>query len=346
LRVRTQTDPAEEVRRDQREERKARFDSVAERRETYLQRYQMLETTLTERQELVTELEAAQAEIASRRQASRDDLLAKLSAADTGLTVGIDLTVGGDRSAPIGYMRDSGFLSRDSAGHFRERQVAERLCAMARPTTVARALLSGNPTGFEEDGKTLGSKGVLTMDEAQKLVEHFACFRADTDSGVQVVERDQLLQVLRLQEELVDDQMRIVLETKPVDELSPGQRSSAMLPLVALSETAPLVIDQPEDNLDQRMVGRTLTKILADLKETRQIIVTTHNANIVVGGDAEHVIVLEPVDAHSSRVEHAGSIDDHEIIELVVAIIEGGREAFQTRHRRYHIDEWPAALGP
>jgi hypothetical protein len=92
------------------------------------------------------------------------------------------------------------------------------------------------------------------------------------------------------------------------------------------------------------MVGKTLTKILADLKETRQIIVTTHNANIVVGGDAEQVIVLEPVDAHSSKVEYTGSIDDHKIIDLVVAIIEGGREAFQTRHRRYHIDDEPAAL--
>ncbi len=107
-----------------------------------------------------------------------------------------------------------------------------------------------------------------------------------------------------------------------------------MLPLVALSETAPLVIDQPEDNLDQRMVGKTLTKILADLKETRQIIVTTHNPNIVVGGDAEQVIVFEPVGAHEARVEDTGSIDDHQIIDHVLAIMVGGGEAFQARRRR------------
>ena len=103
-----------------------------------------------------------------------------------------------------------------------------------------------------------------------------------------------------------------------------------MLPLVALSETAPLIIDQPEDNLDNRMIGETLTKILADLKERRQIIVTTHNPNIVVGGDAEQVVVLEPIGVHEAQVETTGSIDDSVIIENVVAIMEGGREAFRA----------------
>jgi ABC-type multidrug transport system ATPase subunit len=178
----------------------------------------------------------------------------------------------------------------------------------------------------------------LTKEEATKLVDYFATSSPDADADVIVVEGERLLQILRLQERPIDDEMRILLGKKPVDELSPGQRSSAMLPLVALSETAPLVIDQPEDNLDQRMVGKTLTKILADLKERRQIIVTTHNPNIVVGGDAEQVVVLEPIGAHAARVEATGSIDDHEIIDEVVAIMGGGREAFQARRRRYRMD--------
>lgn len=338
LRVQTQSDPADEVKRDQREERKIRFDAATLRRDEYLKEYGALEAALTAREQLVKQLETAQADIAARRQASRDDLLARLNAAETGLEIGIDLKVGGDRSAAIRYMRDEGFLTRDAAGHFRDKRVAERLCAMARPTTLGRALLGGDPTLFEADGVPLDAKGALARDEAQKLIEYFTSFSLDRDADVQVVERDRLLAILQLQERLIDDEMRIMLGKKPVDELSPGQRSSAMLPLVALSETAPLVIDQPEDNLDQRMVGRTLTKILADLKETRQIVVTTHNANIVVGGDAEQVVVLEPVDAHASKVEHTGSIDDSRIIDLVLAIIEGGPEAFETRRRRYHIE--------
>jgi hypothetical protein len=199
---------------------------------------------------------------------------------------------------------------------------------------------------LERDGTALGSKGALAKDEAQKLVDHFASFSVDTAAGVQVVERDRLLEILQLQERLIDDEMRIVLASKPVDELSPGQRSSAMLPLIALSETAPLVIDQPEDNLDQRMVGKTLTKILADLKETRQIVVTTHNANIVVGGDAEQgrrprtrgcsLVQGRAHREHRRLRDHRSRSRDH----------RGGREAFRTRHRRYHLDDEPSALAP
>jgi len=63
--------------------------------------------------------------------------------------------------------------------------------------------------------------------------------------------------------------------------------------------------------------------------------VTTHNPNIVVGGDAEQVVVLESEDEHEAHVEVTGSIDDPKIIEAVVAIMEGGREAFAARNRRY-----------
>jgi DNA repair ATPase RecN len=75
--------------------------------------------------------------------------------------------------------------------------------------------------------------------------------------------------------------------------------------------------------------------ILAELKERRQIIVTTHNPNIVVGGDAEQVLVLDAPHARQARVEETGSIDDDTIIEHVIRIMEGGKEAFEERERRY-----------
>jgi hypothetical protein len=111
-----------------------------------------------------------------------------------------------------------------------------------------------------------------------------------------------------------------------------------MLPLIALAETDPLIIDQPEDNLDNAMVGETLTRILADLKERRQIIVCTHNPNIVVGGDAEQVVVLDAPAAHAAEVVHTGSIDDTEIIDAVLTVMEGGRDAFIARRKRYRVD--------
>ncbi len=74
---------------------------------------------------------------------------------------------------------------------------------------------------------------------------------------------------------------------------------------------------------------------MAKLKEQRQIIVTTHNPNIVVGGDAEQVAVLDAPTNRSATVEMTGSIDDDAVIEAVIAIMEGGAEAFDERRRRY-----------
>ena len=108
-----------------------------------------------------------------------------------------------------------------------------------------------------------------------------------------------------------------------------------MLPLIALVEDAPLIIDQPEDNLDNRLVGRMLVDILANLKEKRQIIVATHNPNIVVSGDAEQVIVLNAISISEGECKDSGSIDNDAIVKSIIALLEGGKEAFLIRSRRY-----------
>jgi ABC-type lipoprotein export system ATPase subunit len=335
LRPRTQTDPGDEVVRDRREERRQRYERANGRRQEYLAAYARLGSLLEDRKITVEELEATQDQISDLRSQSRESLLEKLSPEQTGLDISIDLDVLADRGAPISYMRDRNFLTMQPFGHYKESKLAERTCRMARPTQIARAILDRDPALLEQGTIKLGDNDGLAADDGAKIIEHFNPFTEDEYADVQVVARAALLSVLELEEQPVDDKMRILLEGEPVDRRSPGQRSSAMLPLVALSETAPLVIDQPEDNLDNRMVGKTLTKILADLKERRQIIVTTHNPNIVVGGDAEQVIVLEPTGAHSAKVEDTGSIDDQVIIDHVVAVLEGGKEAFEVRNRRY-----------
>jgi ABC-type cobalamin/Fe3+-siderophores transport system ATPase subunit len=108
-----------------------------------------------------------------------------------------------------------------------------------------------------------------------------------------------------------------------------------MLPLIALAETTPLVIDQPEDNLDKRLIGSVLMKVLAELKEKRQIIVCTHDPNILVGGDAEQVVVLEAESDRRGKVAKHGSIDNDDIVETVIDLLEGGADAFAARRMRY-----------
>ncbi len=134
-----------------------------------------------------------------------------------------------------------------------------------------------------------------------------------------------------LQEVEYDDEFFITLGGKAIQHCSPGQRCSAMLPIVTLTSNAPIIIDQPEDNLDNRLVSRAIFKILAKLKESRQIIVATHNPNIPISGDAEQVIVFNPV----GTIKDFGSIDESSIIQNIIELMEGGKEAFEKRRKKY-----------
>jgi len=183
-----------------------------------------------------------------------------------------------------------------------------------------------------------GSEFSVDKPLAERLITTLYPFSQDDDANITTVDEQRIRKILIMAEVEWDDFESILLNDRPVDHLSPGQRSSAMLPLIALVENTPLIIDQPEDNLDNRLVGKMLVDILADLKEKRQIIVATHNPNIVVSGDAEQVIVLEAVSESKGICAQSGSIDKVEIIESVVEIMEGGKEAFLTRRRRYGLD--------
>ena len=136
---------------------------------------------------------------------------------------------------------------------------------------------------------------------------------------------DRYLLELRLD----DDQYR------GVHELSGGQRVGLLLSLLLqTSDHRPLVIDQPEDELDNRFLFDTILPALKNLKGRRQVIVATHNANIVVNGDADLVIELE-ARADRGWVANAGAIDDPVVRNAIVRTVDGGVEAFQLRQKKY-----------
>lgn len=120
-----------------------------------------------------------------------------------------------------------------------------------------------------------------------------------------------------------------------LEELSGGQRVGVLLTLLLeSSDRRPLVIDQPEDELDNRFLSHTLLPALRRVKGKRQIIFATHNANLVVNGDADQVIQLE-ADANHGRVAVQGAIEDAGVRRAILETVDGGQEAFRMRRLKY-----------
>lgn len=123
---------------------------------------------------------------------------------------------------------------------------------------------------------------------------------------------------------------------RSMDQLSKGQRATALLLLLLGASDAPLIIDQPEDDLDNNFVYKGVVRHLRELKGKRQIIASTHNANVPVLGDAELIVVLDSDGSHGRPTENGvGSLDDREIRSLAENILEGGPAAFNARHHLY-----------
>lgn len=182
----------------------------------------------------------------------------------------------------------------------------------------------------------------------------FAALPQEIRDGLQYFpkQNDALLleEVLKLDEIIFDDIPVVLLNDRPKDsgstlrplgELSPGQRCSAVLPILLLNGHAPLIIDQPEDNLDNRLIRQVIVNVLGSIKLRRQVIVATHNPNIPVLGDAEQTIVLAAIDEKQSKIKGCGNLDEAPIISAITEIMEGGREAFQYRQAIYqtHWDD-------
>ncbi len=119
-----------------------------------------------------------------------------------------------------------------------------------------------------------------------------------------------------------------------VTEVSPGQRATALLALALAGGREPLIIDQPEDDLDNQYIYEEVVKVLVRVCEARQVFVATHNANIPILGDAEMVLALD-AQSDEGTVLACGGLEDADVAQWARKILEGGEAAFQARHRRY-----------
>ena len=118
---------------------------------------------------------------------------------------------------------------------------------------------------------------------------------------------------------------------------SAGQRSAAMLSFLLAYGDEPLVLDQPEDDLDNALVSELIVAQLRHNKSRRQVIVVTHNANIVVNGDADLVICMQFAGGQIAD-PLSGGLQETEVRQRICDVMEGGREAFKQRYRRIFKD--------
>ncbi|MBT2636578.1 Spaf_1101 family AAA-like ATPase [Bacillus sp. ISL-39] len=126
---------------------------------------------------------------------------------------------------------------------------------------------------------------------------------------------------------------------KPIETLSLGQKVAAILTFIFkfgihAKDNTPLIIDQPEDNLDSQYIYKNLVSSLREIKNARQVIIVTHNSTIVTNAVAEQVIVLNS-DNQKGWVEYKGFQGNRRITQLILQYLEGGEESFFHKIKTY-----------
>ncbi len=168
-------------------------------------------------------------------------------------------------------------------------------------------------------------------------------------SGLSEARAQQLIEFLNQDErrwlelELLapEDEVRVSLKVNGrwsvLDTLSAGQRATAMLLILLTQTPRPLLVDQPEDDLDNRFIFEAVVKLLRDQKGSRQLIMATHNANIPVLAHAELIVALE-AGAEKARIAVQGGLDHPLVQDVVRRVMEGGDEAFRRRAEKYGLE--------
>ena len=121
----------------------------------------------------------------------------------------------------------------------------------------------------------------------------------------------------------------------PIEQGSPGQQTAAMLAFILSYGSQPIILDQPEDDLDNHLIYDLIVQQIRDTKRSRQIIIATHNPNIVVNGDAEKVLAMDVVNSQCVVLANgSGCLQETRVRDEICRVMEGGRRAFQQRYRR------------
>jgi len=136
-----------------------------------------------------------------------------------------------------------------------------------------------------------------------------------------------------------EDAVRVYLKMigdgeQPLERLSVGEKATAMILVLLAGQERMFIVDQPEDDLDNRFVYEDIVQILRAQKGRRQVLAATHNPNIPVLGHAELVVALEARE-EKARIRAQGALDQEEVRDSIKQVMEGGEEAFRRRAEKY-----------
>ena len=140
----------------------------------------------------------------------------------------------------------------------------------------------------------------------------------------------------------VDDIIEIRFRVAPdefrnLEKLAHGQNARSCWLLLWPKEISPLIVDQPEDALHAPYIEQNIVSSLRSRRGTRQFIFATRNANVLVSGDAEQVVVME-ADANGGQIMRTGSIDQYSTRDLILLHLEGGKNAFERKRQKYGFE--------
>ena len=222
---------------------------------------------------------------------------------------------------------------------------------------------AANRESFEKEIKELiGKDGVRVNEDIQKLEEIVfgkkgideyrniirqirtdqeikESFSATFKKAIRELDADKFY---RLEELIPNDELVVSYKPEggkkfvPLSTASAGQKTTAILTFILAYGNVPLILDQPEDDLDNKLVYELVVKRLKIAKRNRQIIVITHNANIPVNGDAEYITSMDS-DSVSVRKKYEGTLDQAEIRSEICDVMEGSEFAFSMRAHKYHL---------
>ncbi len=207
---------------------------------------------------------------------------------------------------------------------------------------VFEEISSGNPDGANVYGE-LNQRFGIAERHHERLAQAYESARRDLVEGFPM-----LLSSIAFSDYLAafeSDDLGIFFNVgqeeedyRAIDQLSAGQRCTAIFPLLLKLQKGPLIVDQPEDNLDNRHIADTIAPALLEDKRGRQIAFTSHNANLVVLTDAEQIAMFDS-DGATGEVRARGflSTSASTITKHVIAVLDGGRAALRLRYQKYGL---------